>query len=91
MQDQEIEYTMHILRVQADEKHSQQLDPSYVPTPVLNERLTQSFHIPSETVVKFVTSQTGSSAPLTFARLDTHISSKAIGFCCALSILRETL
>jgi hypothetical protein len=55
MQDQEIEYTVHILRLQADERHNLQLDSSYVPTPVLNERLSQSFHVPSETVVKFVT------------------------------------
>ena len=59
MQDQEIEYTVHILRLQADERHSLQLDPSYVPTPVLNERLAQSFHIHSDTVVKFVTSRDG--------------------------------
>ena len=55
MQDQEIEYTVHILRLQADDKHNLQLNPSYVPTPVLNERLSQSFHAPLETVVKFVT------------------------------------
>jgi hypothetical protein len=54
MQDQEIEYTVHILRLQADEMHTLQLDPSYVPTPILNERLSQSFHLSSETVVKFV-------------------------------------
>ena len=57
MQNQDlIEYTIHILRLQSDQKHNLQLDPSYVPTPVLNERLSQSFHVPSETVVKLVTS-----------------------------------
>ncbi|KAF8270132.1 hypothetical protein EI94DRAFT_1572312 [Lactarius quietus] len=53
LQNQEIEYAVHILRLQADERHNLQLEPSYVPTPVLNERLSQSFHMPSETVVKY--------------------------------------
>lgn len=54
-QDKEIEYTVHILRLPADQAHNLQLNPSYVPTPVLNERLSQSFHISLETVVKCVT------------------------------------
>ncbi|KAF8270133.1 hypothetical protein EI94DRAFT_1572289 [Lactarius quietus] len=53
LQNEEIEYKVHILRLLADEKHSLQLDPSYVPTPVLNERLSQSFYVPSEIVVKY--------------------------------------
>ncbi|KAF8270139.1 hypothetical protein EI94DRAFT_1572222, partial [Lactarius quietus] len=53
LQNQEIEYDIHILRLLTDQKHSLQLDPSYVPIPVLNERLSQSFHIPSDTVVKY--------------------------------------
>ncbi|KAI9437933.1 hypothetical protein BJY52DRAFT_1229957 [Lactarius psammicola] len=40
-------------RYAAEQMHILQLDPSYVPTPVLNEQLSQSFHIPSETVVKY--------------------------------------
>ena len=60
MQNQDlIEYTVHILRLQSDQKHNLQLDPSFVPTPVVNERLSQSFHVPSETVVEFVTSWDG--------------------------------
>jgi|SRR6266702_816898 len=55
-QNQEIEYSIHILRLLADQRHNLQLDPSYVPVPVLSERLSQSFHVPSETVVKCVTS-----------------------------------
>ena len=57
LQGQEIEYSVHTLRLQADERHNLQLDPTYVPTPVLNEQLSQSFHVPSETVVKFVTNR----------------------------------
>ncbi|KAI9443992.1 hypothetical protein H4582DRAFT_2095349 [Lactarius indigo] len=53
LQNQEVEYKIHILRLLADQKHNLQLDPSYVPIPVLNERLSQSFHVPSETVVKY--------------------------------------
>jgi hypothetical protein len=56
LQNQEIEYQVHILRLLADQRHNLQLDPSYVPTPVLNERLSQSFNLPSETVVKCVAS-----------------------------------
>ena len=56
LQDQEIEYKVHILRLLADQKHNLQLDPSYVPTPVLHERLSQSFYVSSENVVKCVTS-----------------------------------
>jgi hypothetical protein len=55
MQDQEIEYTVHILRLRADERHNLQLDPSYIPTPVLNERLSQYFRVPSEIVVMCAT------------------------------------
>ena len=57
LQGQEIEYSVHTLRLQADERHNLQLDPFYVPTPVLNEQLFQSFHVPSETVVKFVSNR----------------------------------
>ncbi|KAN0134234.1 hypothetical protein V8E53_008006 [Lactarius tabidus] len=52
-QDQEIEYTLHNIRFLADQAHNLQLNPSYVPTPVLNERLSQSFHISLETVIKY--------------------------------------
>ncbi|KAH9005502.1 hypothetical protein EDB86DRAFT_1450616 [Lactarius hatsudake] len=49
----EIEYKIHILRLLVDQRHNNiQLDPSYVPIPFLNERLSQSFRVPSETVVK---------------------------------------
>ncbi|KAI9437934.1 hypothetical protein BJY52DRAFT_1381767 [Lactarius psammicola] len=51
--NQEIEYSIHTLRLLADQRHNLQLDPSYVPIPVLNERLSQSFRVPSETVVKY--------------------------------------
>ena len=56
LQNQEIEYDVHILRLLTDQKHNLQLDPSYVPVPVLNERLSYSFHLPSDTVVMWVIS-----------------------------------
>jgi hypothetical protein len=56
MKNQEIEYKVHILRLLADQRHNLQLDPSYVPTPVLNERLSQSFYVSSEDVVKYASS-----------------------------------
>jgi hypothetical protein len=56
LQNKEIEYKIHILRLLADQRHNLQLDPSYIPIPVLNERLSQSFHVPPEIAVKCVTS-----------------------------------
>jgi hypothetical protein len=56
MKNQEIEYKVHVLRLLADQRHNLQLDPSYVPTPVLNERLSQSFYVSSENVVKYASS-----------------------------------
>ena len=51
-QNQEIEYHVHTLRLRTEQKHNLQLDPSFVPTPILNERLSQSFRVPSDTIVK---------------------------------------
>ena len=51
-QNQEIEYHVHTLRLRADQKHNLQLDPSYVPTPMINNRLSQSFRVSSDTIVK---------------------------------------
>ncbi|KAI0250862.1 hypothetical protein BJV78DRAFT_1127282, partial [Lactifluus subvellereus] len=53
LQNQEIEYHVHCLRLLADQRHNLKLDPSSVPTPILNEGPSQSFCIPSETVVKY--------------------------------------
>ena len=52
LQNQEIEYQVHHLSLLADQRHNLQLDSSYVPTPVLNERFSQSFRIPSEIIVR---------------------------------------
>ncbi|KAH9029437.1 hypothetical protein EDB85DRAFT_1531855 [Lactarius pseudohatsudake] len=49
----EIEYRIHLLHLRADESQKVQLDPSYVPTPILEERLTHSFRVSSSTVVKY--------------------------------------
>jgi len=51
-QDQEIEYHVHPLLLLSEQKHNLQLDPSFVPTPVLNERLSQSFSLPFDVIVK---------------------------------------
>ncbi|KAI0247518.1 hypothetical protein BJV78DRAFT_1380231 [Lactifluus subvellereus] len=53
LQNQEIEYHVHCLRLLADQRHNLKLDPSSIPTPILNEGPSQSFCIPSETVVKY--------------------------------------
>jgi hypothetical protein len=52
LQSQEIEYHVHTLRLRAEQSHNIQLDPSFVPTPSLNERLSYSFRVSSDTVVK---------------------------------------
>ncbi|KAI0297435.1 hypothetical protein BC826DRAFT_166673 [Russula brevipes] len=52
-QNQECEYHIHTLRLPAEQKHNLQLDPSFVPTPMLQERLSQSFRVPSDTIVKY--------------------------------------
>jgi len=52
LQSQEIEYQVHTLRLRAEQSHNIQLDPSFVPTPTLAERLTHSFRVSSDTVVK---------------------------------------
>jgi hypothetical protein len=51
-QNQEIEYHIHTLRLRAEQKHNLQLDPSFVPTPTVNDRLSQSFRVSSDTIVK---------------------------------------
>jgi hypothetical protein len=51
-QNQEIEYHVHTLRLRAEQQHNLQLDSSFVPTPILNGRLSQSFCVSSDTTVK---------------------------------------
>ena len=51
-QNQEIEYHVHTLRLRAEQKQAFQLDPSFIPTPVLNDRLAQSFCVSSDATVK---------------------------------------
>ncbi|KAF8270147.1 hypothetical protein EI94DRAFT_1723596, partial [Lactarius quietus] len=53
LQEDEIEYRIHLLHLRADESQKVQLDRSYVPTPILERRLTHSFRVSSLTVVKY--------------------------------------
>ncbi len=53
VREDEIDYRIHLLRLRADESQKVQLDPSYVPTPILEERLTHSFRVSASTVVKY--------------------------------------
>ncbi|KAI9455078.1 hypothetical protein BJY52DRAFT_1122217 [Lactarius psammicola] len=53
LQEDEIEYRIHLLHLRADESHKVQLDSSYVPTPVLEKRFTHSFRVSSSTIVKY--------------------------------------
>ena len=88
-QNQEIEYHVHTLRLRADQKHDLQLDPSYVPTPMINNRLSQSFRVSSETIVKSECTKLQYAS--TYRRYsDMPIFWKEIEFFWALSILRGT-
>ncbi|KAH9171591.1 hypothetical protein EDB89DRAFT_1852099 [Lactarius sanguifluus] len=53
LRDDETEYRIYLLQLRADEKHKVQLDPSYVPTPVVEDRLTHSFHVSPSIFVKY--------------------------------------
>ncbi|KAH9039441.1 hypothetical protein EDB83DRAFT_1717346 [Lactarius deliciosus] len=53
LRDDETEYRIYLLQLRADEKHKVQLDPSYVPTPVIEDRLTHSFHVSPSIFVKY--------------------------------------
>ncbi|KAI9455145.1 hypothetical protein BJY52DRAFT_1122154 [Lactarius psammicola] len=53
LRDDEIEYRIHLLRLRADESQKVQLDSSYVPAPILEERLTHSFRVSSSITVKY--------------------------------------
>ena len=48
-----MEYRIHLLHLRADERQKMQLDPSYVPAPILEERLTHSFRVSTLIVVKY--------------------------------------
>ncbi|KAI0302836.1 hypothetical protein B0F90DRAFT_1667445 [Multifurca ochricompacta] len=51
--EEEIEYQVHLLHLHTDQRHNLQQDPSFVPTPVVNQRLSGSFHVPPGTLVKY--------------------------------------
>jgi DNA-binding GntR family transcriptional regulator len=53
LRDAEVEYRIHLLRLRADESQKVQLDSSYIPTPILEKRLTHSFRVSSSTSVKY--------------------------------------
>ncbi|KAH9021925.1 hypothetical protein EDB84DRAFT_517274 [Lactarius hengduanensis] len=53
LREDETEYRIHILHLRADERQKVQLDPSYVPTPILEGRLTHSFRVSSSTIIKY--------------------------------------
>jgi hypothetical protein len=42
-EDSQVEYTIHVLNLTAQDQHMLQLDPTYVPTP--HDRFSYSFHL----------------------------------------------
>ncbi|KAI9455069.1 hypothetical protein BJY52DRAFT_1122205 [Lactarius psammicola] len=53
LREAEIEHRIHLLHLHTDERQKVQLDPTYVPTPILEERLSHSFRVSPSTVVKY--------------------------------------
>ena len=39
------EYTIHVLNSTADDKHNMQLDPTFIPSPSVSQRLSHSFRL----------------------------------------------
>ncbi|KAI0058500.1 hypothetical protein BV25DRAFT_1964893 [Artomyces pyxidatus] len=52
-QTPEIEYRVHVLNLSADDMQASQLDPTFVATPRVNERLSHSFRLPIETTIRY--------------------------------------
>ena len=79
--------------MRADDKQKMQLESSYVPTPILEERLTHSFRVSSLITIKYVLG-TGCSADLsnTYPRdSDMRISLKVVELYYALWMASEIL
>ena len=45
-QEPKLEIWVHLMDLTSDDKHNMQLDPNYIPNPVVNDRLSSGFHIP---------------------------------------------
>jgi hypothetical protein len=43
-----LKYTIRVLALSAEHRHNLQLDPTFVPFPNVNERLSSSFRLPVE-------------------------------------------
>jgi hypothetical protein len=46
IEEAKLEFCVHLMDLTSDDKHSMQLNPDYVPSPTVNERLSSRFHIP---------------------------------------------
>jgi hypothetical protein len=46
IEEAKLEFCVHLMDLTSDDKHSMQLNPDYVPSPAVNERLSYKFHIP---------------------------------------------
>ncbi|KAI0250873.1 hypothetical protein BJV78DRAFT_1393001 [Lactifluus subvellereus] len=49
----EIEWRVHLMDLTNDDSHNIQLDPTYIPTPTVNDRLSSIFHIPVDMDIAF--------------------------------------
>jgi hypothetical protein len=46
LQEPKLEIWVHLMDLTSDDRHNMQLDPVYIPSPALNDRLSSGFYIP---------------------------------------------
>jgi len=46
IEDAKLEFCVHLMDITSDDKHNMQLNPDYIPSPAVNERLSSKFSIP---------------------------------------------
>ena len=56
LQGPRVEYWVFPMDLPSDDKHNMQLDPKYIPQPVVNNRLASAFHVPIEMNTAYDTS-----------------------------------
>ncbi|KAI0297433.1 hypothetical protein BC826DRAFT_1096771, partial [Russula brevipes] len=53
VQESKLEICVHLMDLTSDDKHNMQLDPNYIPSPAVNDRLSSHFFIPVTTNIAF--------------------------------------
>jgi hypothetical protein len=69
VQESKLEICVHLMDLTSDDKHNMQLDPNYIPSPAVNDRLSSGFHIPITTNIAYETGFMTSLTPYLIATL----------------------